>query len=186
NMDGAGERLPLLISRFPDNLRVRQLELEYEMRTAPREVEGHLESVLAAYPDLRSLRIRLLEWQVTQGAFLAAEDYARRAIAVDEVDDETRLRLAMLLIRTDRGPEGLGHVRRYLDSNEGNGKAWLLLGEGLAMQQQMAEADEAMEKAIRLDSSPMVLKQVMLHYRNSGRAQRAAELMERLRIPSGR
>lgn len=186
NMDGAGERLPLLISRFPDNLRVRQLELEHEMLTAPGSVEDHLESVLAEYPDLRALRIRLLEWQVTQGAFLAAENYARRAIAVDEADDEARLRLSMLLIRTDRVPEGIGHVRRYLDSNEGNGKAWLLLGEGLAMQQKMAEADEVMEKAIRLDSSPMVLKQVMLHYRNSGRTQRAAELMERLRIPSGR
>ena len=80
--------------------------------------------------------------------------------------------------------EGTEHVRRYLDSKSANGKAWMLLGEALAMQQQMAEADMAIERAMQLDSSPIVLRQAMMHYMNSGRRERANAIMERLKLPS--
>ena len=185
DMDGAGERLPGLIERFPGHLRVRRLELEYDMVVSPATVEDHVETMVLAYPDLRPLRIRVLEWQVSQGAILAAEAYARRALASDEADDETRLRLAMLLVRSNQVEEGTEHVRRYLESQGANGKAWMLLGEALAMQQQMAEADMAIERAMQLDSSPIVLRQAMMHYMNSGRRERANAIMERLKLPLG-
>ena len=183
DMDGAGERLPSLIERFPDHLRVRRLELEHRMVVSPATVEDQVEIVVLADPDMRPLRIMVLEWQVTQGAILAAEAYARRALASDDGDDETRLRLAMLLVRSDRVEEGTEHVRRYLESNDEHGKAWLLLGEALALQQRVAEADVAIERAMQLDSSPIVLKQAMMHYMNTGRRERANTIMEQLQLP---
>jgi Flp pilus assembly protein TadD len=153
------------------------------MVVSPATVEDQVETVVLAYPDLRPLRIRVLEWQVSQGAILSAEAYARRALASDDADDETRLRLAMLLVRSSGVEEGTEHVRRYLESQGDNGKAWMLLGEALAMQQQMAEADMAIERAMQLDSSPIVLRQAMMHYMNSGRRERANAIMERLKLP---
>jgi len=183
DIEGAGIRLPGLVERFPGHLRVRRLELEHAMVVSPETVEDDVESVVLANPDLRPLRIRVLEWQVSQGAILAAEAYARRVLASDDGDDETRLRLAMLLVRSERVEEGTEHVRRYLESNDEHGKAWLLLGEALALQQRVAEADVAIERAMQLDSSPIVLKQAMMHYMNTGRQERANAIMERLQLP---
>lgn len=179
-LDDVPDRMPSLLVRFPDSPRVRALELEHRLATDPGGVEEHVEELVAWDSDMRPLRIRLLEWHVVRDDITSAESYARAALAADDGDDEVRLRLAMLLIRTDRVEEGQGHVRRYLDANETNGKAWALLSESLAAQGRISEADQAIERAMQFDPGPMVAQQAIMHYMQTGRPQLAQAIQERL------
>ena len=83
-------------------------------------------------------------------------------------------------IRTDRIEEGQGQVRRYLDANGTNGKAWALLSESLVAQGRISEADQAIERAMQLDPGPMVAQQAIMHYMQTGRPQLAQAIQERL------
>ncbi|MAA52781.1 MAG: hypothetical protein CMJ41_07160 [Phycisphaerae bacterium] len=181
---GVEERMPRLLKRFPFNLQVRNLELDYRLATNPIGVENYVESLAAEDTELRPLRIRIMEWQVGRGQIADAEAYARSALASDAEDDEVRLRLAMLLIRTQRVDEGEENVRRYLETVQTNGKAWALLSEALAYQGRISEADRAIERARQLDRSAMVARQAMMHYVQTGRPQLAQAIQNDLQ--SGR
>ena len=178
---GVEERMPRLLKRFPFNLQVRNLELDYRLATNPVGVEAYVEALAAEDSELRPLRIRIMEWQVGRGEIAAAEDYARMALAADPEDDEVRLRLAMLLIRTQRVAEGEENVRRYLETVQTNGKAWALLSEALAFQGRISEADRAIERARQLDRSALVAQQAIMHYVQTGRPQLAQAIQNDLR-----
>lgn len=118
-------------------------------RDALPEAEARFLAALRLAPDRPSILTNLAAAQARQGKFRAAQEHARRAVALDEMASEGWLNLAQIEAECGESGPALVACRRALSLDGNQSEAWALLAALHDRNGDLREAAEAYRGALR-------------------------------------
>ena len=139
-------------------------------------------------PAMPGVRGAIAELQAADGKYQEAEQSYRRELELSPHNPTVHYRYAVVLQRLGRGEEAAEHLRRAVEGDPRIVDAWAELGRALLQQKKLPEAEEALLKALSMESTPDVARtahyQLGLLYRQLGNLEKSKEHLaafERLR-----
>ena len=185
DVEAARERLAPVVRGFPSDLGVRRYELQLLLLGADQdEIHQFLQSLEAEPHVVQLIRLDVIQWHLVNGREDVAESMARQALLEDEHDLGAMKMLSVILLNGGdaKTSQGLDLVRRYLERAPADHYAWFTLGQALAREGRLAEADASIERALSLAEDDLrLLVEAIGYYQMTGRSIIAEQLEVRLR-----
>lgn len=133
-------------------------------------------------PTMPGVRGAVAELQAADGKYEeAAASYAEE-LELSPHNPTVHYRYAVILQQLGRGEEATGHLRQAVEGDPRIVEAWADLGKALLRQKDLPGAEQALLKALSMESTPDVARtahyQLGLLYRQTGEAEKSKEHLE--------
>lgn len=133
-------------------------------------------------PSMPGVRGAIAELLAADGKYEEAAESYEEELALSPYSPTVHYRYAVVLERLGREDEVGEHLERAVAGDPNIVEAWAALGKARLRQQQLAEAEQALLKALSMESTPDVARtahyQLALLYRRQGEAEKAQEHLE--------